>query len=58
MRLVNLCDHAVTAELAFRGELFRTNMAETSEELLGKETCRLAFGPKQVITLRLEGDRV
>ena len=58
VRLVNLCDHAVTAKLAFRGELFRTNMAETSEELLGKETCRLAFGPKQVITLRLEGDRV
>lgn len=57
VRLVNLSDRAVTAQLSCRGTLYRTNMAENGEEALGKDN-RLAFKPKQVITLRLDTEEV
>lgn len=58
VRLVNLSDHAVTADLTFRGKLFRTNMAESSEEPLGSGSFCLTFQPKQVVTLRLDTEAV
>lgn len=58
IRLINLSDKPVDATLSFTGAAYRTTMAEDTDEYVGSDTCRVAFAPKQIITLRLRRKEV
>lgn len=57
VRLVNLSSATVETEIRFSGKAYRTTMAEDADTYIGENACRLTFGPKQIITLRLRGAR-
>lgn len=58
VRFVNLSDGEITAPIRFRGKIYRTSMSERESEYIGENECRLTWGPKQVITLRLDREGV
>lgn len=53
VRLVNLSSSPVDATLTFRGKAFVTTLAEDADTAIGEDGCRLSFGSKQIITLRI-----
>ncbi|MBQ8858647.1 MAG: hypothetical protein IJ012_02535, partial [Clostridia bacterium] len=53
IRLVNLSATPAEATLTFSGRAFSTTLAEDADTYIGENGCRLTFGPKQIITLRI-----
>ncbi len=53
LRLVNMSNESTVANIATHGDVFRTDMAEEHDAWLGRDTCSLTFGPKEIVTLRV-----